>query len=99
MNMTLDEAIEILELHNEWRRGAETPMETPAKLGIAIDLIVSELKDSHKQNNNRTWSEIYEDYNADEYPAFGGPFTHAMTFIEWLKLNYNPPTPKTNKNE
>lgn len=48
---------------------------------------------------NKTWEEIKEEYSKDEYPAFGGPFTHAMTFIEWLKLNYNPPTPKTIKNE
>jgi hypothetical protein len=43
---------------------------------------------------NKTWEEINEEYSKDEYPAFGGPFTHAMTFIEWLKLNYEVPMEK-----
>ena len=43
---------------------------------------------------NKTWEEINEEYSKDEYPAFGGPFTHAMTFIEWLKLNYEVPVEK-----
>ena len=42
--MTIDEAIEVLELHNQWRKGAETPMETPVRIGMAIDLVVCELK-------------------------------------------------------
>jgi hypothetical protein len=41
-----------------------------------------------------SWNDIYDEYQKDEYPAFGGPFTHAMTFIEWLKLNYYTPTRK-----
>lgn len=42
--MTIDEAIEVLELHNRWRKGAEIPMETPIRIGMAIDLVVCELK-------------------------------------------------------
>lgn len=42
--MTIDEAIEVLELHNQWRKGAEIPMETPVRIGMAIDLVVRELK-------------------------------------------------------
>ena len=42
--MTIDEAIEVLELHNQWRKGAEIPMETPVRIGMAIDLVVCELK-------------------------------------------------------
>ena len=42
--MTIDEAIEVLELHNKWRKGAEIPMETPVRIGMAIDLVVCELK-------------------------------------------------------
>ena len=44
-----------------------------------------------------SWDDIHEEYSKDEYPAFGGPFTHAMTFIEWLKLNYNTPIRKSTK--
>ena len=42
--MTIDEAIEVLELHNQWRKGADIPMETPVRIGMAIDLVVCELK-------------------------------------------------------
>ena len=42
--MTIEEAIEVLELHNQWRKGAEIPMETPVRIGMAIDLVVCELK-------------------------------------------------------
>lgn len=42
--MTIDEAIEVLELHNQWRKGADIPMETPIRIGMAIDLVVCELK-------------------------------------------------------
>lgn len=38
--MEIKEAIEILRSHNEWRRGAPVLMETPAKLGEAIDTVV-----------------------------------------------------------
>lgn len=42
--MTIDEAIEVLELHNQWRKGADIPMESPVRLGMAIDLVTCELK-------------------------------------------------------
>lgn len=42
--MKIEEAIEILERHNEWRRGAEIPQEHPKVLGEAIDLVLLELK-------------------------------------------------------
>jgi len=41
-----------------------------------------------------TWEEIYEQYHMDEYPVFGGPFTSALTFKEWLEVWYNPPVRK-----
>ena len=43
--MTLQEAKQILTAHNEWRRGAEIYMINPAQVGIAIDVILNELKD------------------------------------------------------
>lgn len=45
-----------------------------------------------QQEIETAWDEIYEDYHRDEYPVFGGPFTEAMTFAEWLKMYYLPPT-------
>jgi len=40
----LKEAVDILEQHNLWRRGAETHPTDPKKLVIAIDKIVNILK-------------------------------------------------------
>jgi hypothetical protein len=42
--MRVEEAIEILERHNEWRRGAEIPQEEPKIIGEAIDLVLKELQ-------------------------------------------------------
>lgn len=42
--MTIDEAIEVLELHNKWRKGADIEMQSPVKIGMAIDLVICELK-------------------------------------------------------
>ena len=42
--MTIDEAIEVLELHNQWRKGGDVEMQSSIKIGMAIDLIVCELK-------------------------------------------------------
>jgi hypothetical protein len=35
--MTTKEALELLKVHNEWRRGAEIPMPHPTEIGVAID--------------------------------------------------------------
>ena len=47
--MTIDEAIGVLELHNQWRKGAEVEMQHPVRIGMAIDLVVCELKTLRKQ--------------------------------------------------
>ncbi len=44
--MTLQEAIDILTKHNEWRRGDEIDMIDPTQLGIAIDIILNQLKNT-----------------------------------------------------
>lgn len=46
--MTIDEAIIILERHNQWRRGGEGEMIHPATLGLAIDVIISDFKEKNK---------------------------------------------------
>jgi hypothetical protein len=38
--MNIQEAIVVLKLHNQWRKGAETPMIEPKELSEAIDAIV-----------------------------------------------------------
>lgn len=47
--MTIDEAISILELHNRWRKGADIEMQHPTMIGMAIDLVVCELKNIRGQ--------------------------------------------------
>lgn len=43
--MKLERAINILETHNKWRRGSDEEVDyTVKELGIAIDLILKELK-------------------------------------------------------
>lgn len=45
--MKLEQAIEILETHNRWRRGDDTvPMTNPKDIGIAIDIVVEHFKNS-----------------------------------------------------
>ena len=44
-----------------------------------------------QHNNNKLWDEIYNEYSNDQYPPFGGPFTNALSFIDWLKINYIAP--------
>ena len=41
-----------------------------------------------------SWDDIEEEYQKDEYPVFGGPFTNALTPFEWLKKNYHTPKRK-----
>jgi hypothetical protein len=35
----LRDAVEILRVHNEWRRGAVIPQESPGVIGAAIDVV------------------------------------------------------------
>lgn len=41
--MNLKEAIEILKLHNEWRKGADAEQLHPVKIGNAIDLVTERI--------------------------------------------------------
>ncbi len=43
--MELKEAINILERHNRWRRGADIQMENTKDIGIAIDTVINYFKD------------------------------------------------------
>lgn len=48
--MTLKKATQILEQHQEWRRGAEIPMTHPIVLGDAIDKALSYIKNDELYN-------------------------------------------------
>lgn len=42
--MTIEEAIEVLEYYNRWRKGADTEQPSPISIGVAIDLITCKLR-------------------------------------------------------
>lgn len=43
--MTTKEALKILKVHNEWRRGADIPMPHPTEIGVAIDKAIEVMED------------------------------------------------------
>jgi hypothetical protein len=43
-SLSWQQASNILERHNRWRRGEDIPMENPTILGIAIDTVLNELE-------------------------------------------------------
>ena len=43
--MEINDAINLLEHHNKWRRGADIPMVNPTALGEAIDVVVKNYKE------------------------------------------------------
>jgi len=53
-----------------------------------------ELDGTNELCNDKIWDDIYNDYTAEQYPAFGGPFTDSISFIDWLKLYYKSPEKK-----
>ena len=42
--MDVQKALELLDYHNRWRRGADVDMLNPTILGEAIDTVVNEFK-------------------------------------------------------
>lgn len=54
--MTLKEAIEILKTHNEWRRwkgvGPSPSMQSPYKIGEAVDVVVANYKRKNRDKTN-----------------------------------------------
>ena len=46
--MTIERCIEVLTLHNYWRRGAEIPMLEPKEIGEAIEFAIRYMKDANK---------------------------------------------------
>lgn len=47
--MKISEAITVLEKYNEWRKGAAIPQESPTRIGMAIDLVLTEIKTLRKK--------------------------------------------------
>ena len=49
--MNTQEALKILELHNDWRRGRDIEQENPNRLGVAIDNVIASHKRQQKAIN------------------------------------------------
>ena len=69
----------------------EPPYKLYAKL---IKPEYPELEGTMTLCNDKIWNEIYDEYSTEQYPAFGGPFTDSISFIDWLKQNYIVPKRK-----
>ena len=59
-SMTLQEAINILTIHQQWRKGADFPMIEPKELSEAIDIILdnhlhNQLAETSKMVSNHSW--------------------------------------------
>lgn len=46
--MTIERCIEVLTIHNEWRRGAEIEMLHPKEIGEAIEFAIRYMSESNK---------------------------------------------------
>lgn len=55
--MTTKEALEILKVHNDWRRGAEIPMPHPTEIGVAIDKAIEVMEGKAKNCAFQYYSE------------------------------------------
>ena len=70
------------------------PPEPNENLKKAVKVVYPELEGTIALCNDKVWDDIYHDYSAEQYPAFGGPFTDSISFIDWLKQNYKSPERK-----
>ena len=79
--MKLERAINILETHNRWRRGSDDEVDyTVKELGIAIDLILKEVKRIKKPavSNNKAKESIEDSADCEHY--------HTRYFAETGKI-------------
>lgn len=51
--MTYEQALAVLKHHQQWRRGADIPMQEPSEIGEALDVAINLLK-QHKWNDGNT---------------------------------------------
>ena len=79
--MNLKEAVEIMQAHNEWRRGAETEMVDAKDLGRAIDVLIS-----HAMKSQPTTSVSAEEFlkTRKEFYTPDGKFEATDEFGEGL---------------
>ena len=90
--------------NKEFHQLKEQYLETSKKLKFLVDNKINEIEDMIFDEteypeldgttalcNDKIWDNIYDEYSTEQYPPFGGPFTDALSFIDWLKQNYKAP--------
>jgi hypothetical protein len=97
LGMTCNANDEVLYvIHEVWEDSeCDTQVTKYAKLMSSIDL---DNLQTYPDGEHEQWDSIHEEYSNEQWPPFGGPFNDSMTFNDWLKLNFNPPTRKKNAN-
>lgn len=71
--MTANKAADILEAHNDWRRGGDevAPMGNPTEIGIAIDRAVAVLRAAHHFITPSEWNITVQKFDAFESAVKG----------------------------
>jgi len=69
-NMNVIEACTLLARYNEWRRGADTALDSPAKIGEAIEMVIESTVryEAVRRLNPRQFSELYSKNIAEGIP-------------------------------
>lgn len=52
--ITEQEALQILETYNDWRRGTDIPQPDPVKIGEAIDVAIEQMKKAKDENTTKS---------------------------------------------
>lgn len=87
----LDEDAEGGEVEFEIEDFYEQGMEGVVKVAKLIRPEYPEIEGTLALCNDKVWDDIYDEYSTEQWPPFGGPFTDAVSFIDWLKQNYKAP--------
>lgn len=88
--MDLEQAIEVLRLHNKWRRGSDDKI-SPEAIGIAIDTVVKHY--SGQKSDLGNWEKKYEEWFFSNEKYFPTPKEQ----IVYIKEHIIPNHPKKNK--
>lgn len=94
-DLTLEDAIDILEYHNRWRRGAEIEQQNTTQTGIAIDVLLKRVS-----TINDIISEVEAEYpykehgNRGSYSKYNEGWSDACDIIRGI---FNGGNAKNNK--
>ena len=89
--MTTDEAIKTLEDHNKWRRGGNIEQTDPKELGVAIDLVLDEVRRNRAEGVHIYFSSKEEltNYISRRIPIAIRPTRPANTMFVNLFTSHN----------